>query len=207
MTGEPTPMFPLGLVHFPHVYLPLQVFEPRYRQLTIDCLDATREFGVVLIERGSEVGGGDVRCNVATMTTIVEAGFDDRGLVRLDTVGVRRVHVLRWLEDDPYPRAVTEDLPPPEIGPDELEAMEIAGRKVRRALALRAELGEPAMPFDTELDADPARAVFQLAAIAPLGPADHQQLLATPAPRDLLTTLAGLMDDELMVLESRLSGG
>ncbi|GAC1376989.1 MAG: LON peptidase substrate-binding domain-containing protein [Acidimicrobiales bacterium] len=207
MTELPTPMFPLGLVHFPHVYLPLQVFEPRYRQLTIDCLDGTREFGVVLIARGSEVGGGDVRCDVATMTTIVEAGFDDLGLIRLDTVGVRRVRVLRWLEDDPYPRAVTEDLPPPAMGPDELEAMDIAGRKVRRALALRAELGDPTMPFNTELDADPARALFQLAAIAPLGPADHQRLLGTSAPRELLGILAGFMDDELMVLESRLAGG
>ncbi|GAC1534251.1 MAG: LON peptidase substrate-binding domain-containing protein [Acidimicrobiales bacterium] len=207
MTGVSTPMFPLGLVHFPHVYLPLQVFEPRYRQLTIDCLDGTREFGVVLIERGSEVGGGDVRCDMATMTTIVEAGFDDLGLIRLDTVGVRRVRVLHWLDDDPYPRAVTEDLPPPDMGPDELEALDIAGRKVRHALALRAELGEPTMPCDTELDADPARALFQLAAIAPLGPADHQRLLGTSAPVELLRRLAGFMDDEIMVLESRLAGG
>ena len=58
------PMFPLGTVLLPGGVLPLHVFEPRYRQLVIDCLaDDTGEpeFGVTMIERGSEVGGGDQR--------------------------------------------------------------------------------------------------------------------------------------------------
>ncbi|MEY2438604.1 MAG: uncharacterized protein QOF97_3440, partial [Acidimicrobiaceae bacterium] len=45
------PMFPLGTVLFPSVFLPLHVFEPRYREMTRRCLDTQREFGVVLIER------------------------------------------------------------------------------------------------------------------------------------------------------------
>ncbi|HEX5095168.1 MAG TPA: LON peptidase substrate-binding domain-containing protein, partial [Acidimicrobiia bacterium] len=57
-------MFPLGTVLFPHALLPLQVFEPRYRVMMRNLLDGEREFGVVLIERGSEVGGGDVRFDV-----------------------------------------------------------------------------------------------------------------------------------------------
>src|SRR5687767_6923459 len=53
------PMFPLGTVLFPHMVLPLHVFEPRYRVLTRRCLDGEPMFGVVLIVRGSEVGGDD----------------------------------------------------------------------------------------------------------------------------------------------------
>jgi Lon protease-like protein len=198
-------MFPLGLVHFPHVALPLQVFEPRYRQLTIDCLDGDREFGVVLIERGSEVGGGDARTDVGTMTRIVDAGFNDAGLIRLDTVGVRRVRVVRWLPDDPYPLAETEDLDQAEVDPSALDEMAAAEGKVRRALAMRAELGEPTLPFNIVLDPDPARALFQLAAIAPLGPFDKQRLLAADTV-DLLTLLAEFMDEQLVVLASRLAG-
>jgi Lon protease-like protein len=195
-------MFPLGLVHFPHVPLPLQVFEPRYRQLTIDCLDGDREFGVVLIERGSEVGGGDERFDIGTMTTIVDVGFNELGLVKLSTVGTRRIRILRWLEDEPYPRAETEDLPPPEIEPEDLAA---ADRKVRRALAMRAELDIPSVPHTIALDPEPAHAIFQLAAIAPLGPADKQRLLAAD-PRALLDLLEQFMDEEIAVLASRLAG-
>ncbi len=199
-------MFPLGLVHFPHVFLPLQVFEPRYRQLTIDCLEGSREFGVVLIERGSEVGGGDARFAVGTMTTILDAGFNELGMVRLDTVGTRRVGVTRWLDDSPYPVAEVEDLAPPVMGETERETMATAERKVRRALAMRAELGEPGIAHNVELDADPGRAVFQLLAVAPLGPADKQRLLATEAALGMLVLLDEFLDEELAVLASRLAG-
>src|SRR3546814_21025825 len=51
------PMFPLGSAVVPGAGLPLHVFEDRYRALMKDCMAGDREFGVVLIERGSEVGG------------------------------------------------------------------------------------------------------------------------------------------------------
>ena len=60
-------MFPLGSVLFPGALLPLHVFEPRYRQLVKDCLAGEPEFGVVLIDRGHEVGGGDVRREVGAV--------------------------------------------------------------------------------------------------------------------------------------------
>jgi Lon protease-like protein len=200
-----TPMFPLGMVHFPAVPLPLQVFEPRYRQLTIDCLDGDREFGVVLIERGSEVGGGDARFDVGTMTTIREAHFDDRGLLLLDTVGTRRVRVVRWLEDAPYPRAEVADLPSPRLGTDEVSRMAEVERLVRRGLAMRAELGEATVPFNITLDDDPGCTLFQLAAIAPLGAIDKQRLLEAE-PADLLRLLADFMGEQLAVLAHRLAG-
>jgi len=199
-------MFPLGIVHFPHVALPLQVFEPRYRALTADCLEGDRQFGVVLIERGSEVGGGDSRYDIGTATTIVDVAVDDRGVIRLETVGTRRIRVTRWLDDDPYPRAETVDVAVPVIGEDELEALTLAEREVRRALALRAELDEPVAPFNVGLDGDPARALFQLAAIAPLGPADQQRILATEDGGDLLALLAQLAAEEAAVLAQRLAG-
>jgi len=199
-------MFPLGLVHFPGVPLPLQVFEPRYQQLTADCLDGNREFGVVLIERGSEVGGGDARFDIGTITTIVNARFNDLGLIHLDTLGVRRVRIARWLEDDPYPRAEVEDLPPPLMGDEEMAAMVNVERKVRRALAWHAELVEPAAPHNIAVDGDPTVAIFQLAAIAPLGPVDHQRLLAAVQPAELLAHLDHFMTEHLDVLASRLAG-
>jgi len=199
-------MFPLGLVHFPAVPLPLQVFEPRYRRLTEDCLDGAREFGVVLIERGSEVGGGDVRTDVGTMTSIVEAGFNQIGLIRLDTMGTRRIRVIRWLDDDPYPRAEVEDLPALVIGPAEDGARAAVERKVRRALALTAELGEPTVPYDIGLDDDPARRLFQLAAIAPLGPMDKQRLLGTERAAALLSLLDDFVSEQTDVLAARLAG-
>src|SRR3954447_18112242 len=99
------PMFPLGGVLLPSVYLPLHVFEPRYRELVQVCLDGDQEFGVVLIERGSEVGGGDQRVDVGTVARIVEAPQMPEGRGALGTVAPRRIRVREWLVDYPYPRA------------------------------------------------------------------------------------------------------
>ena len=66
-------MFPLSAVLFPHATMPLHVFEPRYRQLMRDCLAGDARFGVVLIARGPEVGGGDERNRYGTRGIITEA--------------------------------------------------------------------------------------------------------------------------------------
>src|SRR5258708_27579797 len=104
------PMFPLGTVLFPHALLPLHVFEPRYRLMTQRVLRGEGEFGVVLIERGSEVGGGDTRFGVGTVARIVRAQELPDGGYALATVGLRRIRVTRWLADDPFPRAEVADL-------------------------------------------------------------------------------------------------
>ena len=57
----------------PRSVLPLHVFEPRYRALVADCLAGSGEFGIVLIARGSEVGGGDERVGVGTVARIGDA--------------------------------------------------------------------------------------------------------------------------------------
>src|SRR5205085_12341103 len=103
-----TPMFPLGTVLFPYAVLPLHVFEPRYRLMMRHVLDGDQEFGVVLIERGSEVGGGDVRFDTGTIARVAQANELPDGRFVCTAVGVRRVRVRAWLPDDPYPLADTD---------------------------------------------------------------------------------------------------
>jgi len=207
MSGEVLPMFPLQTVLFPGVAMPLHVFEPRYRALTRHCLDGDGRFGVVLIERGSEVGGGDVRVSVGTCARIVEAAELPDGRWLLMIVGVERVAVRRWLPDDPYPQAEVDALPDALAGADAVEQRSAVERLLRRALALKAELGEPAAPLTVELDPDPAVAAYQAAAMAPLGPLDHQRLLEQLGPDERLALLASALTDEVRVLAQRASWG
>ena len=101
----PLPQFPIGSVLFPTMVLPLHVFEPRYRALMHELMGradpADREFGVPLIDRGSEVGGGEDRSSIGTVARIMEADEFDEGRWGLIAVGVRRFRVVSWLPDDP----------------------------------------------------------------------------------------------------------
>ena len=206
-------MFPLGTVLVPGMVLPLHVFEPRYRRMVDDSRthhDGT--FGVVLIERGSEVGGGDVRTDVGTLARIERAEELPDGRWILGVVGIHRIRVERWLPDDPYPRAQiyewAEELREPaedaeETGDDRDEITIL----LRRAAALRREIGEPAPPLDLELADDPVVAGYQAAVVAPLGPADRQVLLAAPTVPARWRLLRALLVDQIDLLQARLAAG
>ena len=182
------PMFPLGSVLVPTAVLPLHVFEERYRALVRDVLAGDREFGVVLIDRGHEVGGGDVRSDLGTVARVLEAEEFDDGRWAVIGAGTTRVRVVEWLEDAPYPRAVVEELGD-EPGEDAAAARREAVAALRRVLALASELGAQAPPATLEVDEDPVVASFNVLAAAPVGPLDRQRLLGA---EDAASRLRGL---------------
>lgn len=204
------PMFPLGSVLFPSLTLPLHVFEPRYRAMTDHLLhDAARpEFGVVLIERGSEVGGDDVRHDVGTVALVREAAELPDGRWALLAVGVRRLRVVEWLPDDPWPQARVADFP--DVGPareDDSALWSSARATLRRVLGLAAELGEASVAATIELSDDPGLGSFQGAAVAPIGPADQYRVLGAPDVGERLTLLQTLLDEQAELLDARLRLG
>lgn len=202
MTAQPLPMFPLGTVLVPGAGLPLHIFEPRYRAMTKDCLAGDGCFGVVLIERGSEVGGHDVRSDIGTRARIAESAELTDGRWALVAAGEARIRVRRWLDDDPYPRAEVEEWPDPEPGPDYADDLATTVALLRRALALTAESGQAAAPATVELADDPLMAGYQALALAPIPTFDRHRLLAAPTPDARAAALAELLRDRIELIES-----
>jgi uncharacterized protein len=198
------PMFPLGNVLFPGVGLPLRIFEPRYRQMILDCLDEEREFGVVLIERGSEVGGGDKRFAVGTVARIIEAQPLDDGTWSIIAVGVRRIGVVGWLPDDPYPMADVDEVM--DLDTIDPEAVAHVVSRLRNVLAMGSEAGLAVAPATIELSEEPELALWQACALAPVGPIDDLALLKTTTFSKRVALLESLLNDEAEVLAHRLGG-
>jgi Lon protease-like protein len=171
-------MFPLGTVLFPHAVLPLHVFEPRYRVMMRECLDGDGEFGVVLIERGSEVGGGDTRFDVGTLARIVQASELPDGRYAIASVGQARIHVVRWLADDPFPRADVELLPESEPVAATLRARDAVVAAFAEVLELWHRFDERVPIALPPVSDDAVRDVYEIAATAPIGPLDAQRVLA-----------------------------
>jgi len=218
-------MFPLSTVLFPRANLPLHVFEPRYRAMTADCLAGDRCFGVVLIARGSEVGGGDHRRDVGTVAHIEHASPLEDGRWVLMTRGVERIRVLEWLSDDPYPSAMVEDFPLPAGQGDRGAGDRGAGDRgagdrgagaglaraegaVRRVRALLSEMGEvAALPPQLDLGDDPVTRAWLLCALAPLTPLDGQRLLEQAEEAERLDALVELCEARSDDLSRMLAGG
>jgi Lon protease-like protein len=119
--GEERPLFPLGTVLFPGAWLPLHIFEQRYRQMVARCLEMPeREFAVFLIKEGDEVverpaglpeGHAAVPYDVGTIARIVEARPLPDGRSFLLCRGVRRVRLRSVIDERPYLVGRVEDYP------------------------------------------------------------------------------------------------
>jgi len=142
----------------------------------------------VLIERGSEVGGGEQRFPIGTIAQITDLDASEDFVV-LVAEGTRRFEVTEWLDDDPYPRAEIRILDDFEWD-DSLGALRLqAEAAVRSLLALATDLAGEGWPADVALSDDPVASSWQLAAIAPLGPMDQVDLLQAADLRSLLALL------------------
>lgn len=188
-------MFPLSTVVFPGGQLPLQVFEPRYLALTADCLDRDREFGVVMITRGSEVGGGDQRVDTGTVVRIDRGSQLPGNRLFLEVRGVRRIRVHEWMPDDPYPQAMVEEIADGSFGPADGRALASAESAVRRLRSLLSEMGDvPALPHDLDVGDQAEEVAWRLCALAPLNLMDRQHLLETDDPKVRMEVLTELCE-------------
>ena len=195
------PMFPLGSVVLPGVGLPLQIFEPRYRALVMTCLTQDRLFGSVLIERGSEVGGGDQRGTVGALIRIVQAEEAPDGRWAVMGVGIERLRVLEWLPDDPFPRALVE------VWPDGVTTSEtdfLVAKTLEATVNLMDRLGVDRndQQLRPELDGDLSIASYQLTALSPLGPLDRLAALKASDPDTRLTSLIDSLAEQTAILDA-----
>jgi len=192
-------MFPLSSVLFPGAPLSLHVFEPRYRQLVADVMTTDREFGVVLIARGSEVGGGDQRHSTGTIATIEALSEIEGGQFALLARGMQRLEVRQWLDDDPYPRAAVERVPE-DLGVATPQHLERALSSLRHARALLSELHDtPPLPVDVRMSARSPEELFEtqwkLCMLTPFDAFDRQKLLEAGSVSARLLLVTSLCDE------------
>ncbi|OBH01948.1 MULTISPECIES: LON peptidase substrate-binding domain-containing protein [unclassified Mycobacterium] len=202
-------MFPLESALLPDEDLPLRIFEPRYAALVQHCLDADEPFGVVLIARGREVGGGDARCDVGVLSRIAEHAEQGAGRYVLRCRTGERIRVREWLPDDPYPRA-TVAVWPDEAGEPVSDAQLLALEE--RVVALFERVAEARGARLPERDAllgdgagDPGRRLFALASRIPIGAADRYTVLSAPSAAERFAALSEAVDALADMVEFQLS--
>lgn len=202
-------MFPLESAFLPNQDLPLRIFEPRYVALVRHCVDTGEPFGVVLISRGREVGGGDTRCDVGVLSRITESfdhGSDRYSL--LCRTG-QRIRVCEWLSDDPYPRASVT--PWPDEAGDTVTAAQL-GAVEDRVLALFERIAQArgvVLPEREVLlgpdEADAGQRLYTLATHIPIGASDRYSVLSAPSAADRLNALSEAVDTVAEMVEFQLS--
>jgi len=198
------PLFPLNVVLFPHMPLPLHIFEPRYRQMIADCLEEGHSFGVVAIREGSETGPS-TPYDVGTLAKIVRIDRLDDGRMNILVMGASRFAVVRTADDRPYLRGEIRIIP--ESG-DDLDATarltEVTAISFRQyANLLRELVGEK--PDEAEPPMEPELLSYLIAAALNLQVPEKQTLLAEARTDSRLVLELRLLRKEIALLKQMLA--
>lgn len=106
-TAIELPLFPLDTVLFPGTVLPLHIFEPRYRQMIIDCERENKPLGIVLVKPGSEYLREEPY-PIGTMAEIRSLNRLEDGRYNLMAVGVTRFRIVSQHHNKPYLSGIVE---------------------------------------------------------------------------------------------------
>ena len=104
------PLFPLHVVLFPDMPLPLHIFEPRYREMILRCREENSPFGVILIRDGEEIGEEAVPHRVGTTARIAQYEELPDGGMNILVFGETRFQVTRTTHGKPYLTGQVEPL-------------------------------------------------------------------------------------------------
>ena len=96
---ERLPLFPLNAVLFPHGRMNMKVFEARYLDMIARCMKSDSNFGVCLIEQGSETGEPAIPHKVGVEAKIVDWDMNTPNLLGLTVRGARRFRILEQVVD------------------------------------------------------------------------------------------------------------
>ncbi|MGH3793985.1 MAG: LON peptidase substrate-binding domain-containing protein [Pseudonocardiaceae bacterium] len=196
--AETLPLFPLSTVLLPGASLPLHVFEPRYRQLTVDLVTGAvpgRSFGVIALRPGYEEGTEQETHDIGCTAILREARRLPDGRFDIITRGGKRFRLLdvdehtapylvgsiEWVPDDDPP-AEQHRLLPMLAG-----AARAAHRRYCATAWQHGDWDEPAA------DVAPAALPHLLAADCLLTLEDRQALLEERCPADRLRLVRGLL--------------
>jgi Lon protease-like protein len=97
------PLFPLPLVLLPNEFLPLHIFEDRYKQMLKDVLEEQKLFGVSYFEPQDELAAKPPTSTIGCVAEIRENQIMPDGRANLLTMGVVRYRLVDYVESgDPY---------------------------------------------------------------------------------------------------------
>ncbi len=201
------PLFPLGTVLMPGAALPLHIFEPRYRQLTVDLITGEvpeKEFGVVAVREGhsADTDGLDGMYPIGCTAALLDARRLPDGRYDVVTRGSRRFRLLDMdTEEKPYLTGSVDFLPDvtdPDHDDRLVAMLEAAARDAHRRYCSAAwrsrDWNEP------DEDVPPGELAHLLAADCLLPLAERQELLELTSPLDRLREIRALLVRETALL-------
>lgn len=193
------PLFPLNLVLFPGMPLPLHIFEERYKAMIGKCADTQQPFGVVLIKEGLEVGEPADPFMTGTSARIVRVEALDDGRMNILTMGERRFQVMEITQKVPHLQGQIQYL---DEEPGDTPSQVLAEIKDGYSAYLRnIEALSGGWTANADLPEDPVLLSYAVASSLDIPTDVRQQILESATAAQRLETLVPLLSKGNEILQ------
>ena len=194
------PIFPLpNVVLFPNVFLPLHIFEPRYREMVNDAIASDRMIGMVLLKPGWEhdYEGRPTVYPVGCSGVITHVERLSDGRFNIVLRGVERFRIIEEDQSRSYRRALVDSLADQAMAPDDRAAIRRERSRLESLLkpAVERAGADPKVP-EAMADEDLVNALAQY---LDLEPVEKQALLERCSLRERAESLVELLEMKLMM--------
>jgi len=199
------PLFPLPVVLFPGVPLPLHIFEPRYREMLADIRIGNNLFGLSYFDSSTSEKDVPTIGHVGCVAEVTEEQALPDGRSNVLTIGLIRFSVEEYVESDsPYLVARVSFFEDQEEDDEALEdrSREVAETFTRIAQAVRALNDERATLPDIS-DTEPQRLSFLVAAAMEIDTEVKQELLELRSTGERLRRLRDMLVRAVIGYEER----
>ena len=193
------PIFPLpNVVLFPNVFLPLHIFEPRYREMVADALAGDRLIGMVLLRPGWEqdYDGRPAVYPIGSSGVITHAEKQADGRYNLVLRGLERFRIVEEDHSRSYRCAVVEPLRESGLTPEDRDSIRSQRSKLEALLSPAVEKSGADRRTTAMSDEDLVNALAQYLALEPL---EKQALLELQGLRLRAESLVELLEMKIMM--------
>ena len=200
------PLFPLpNLVLFPHVAVPLHIFEERYKLMINRCIDQDEVFGLVLLHEDAEQESESTIRRVGVTARVVQVERLEDGRMNILCAGESRFRIGEFTGRTPYWTGIVDFL---EDAPEREEALQSAFDEVaglyRQAMQLTSRLKETEIP-QVDLPDSALGLSYMVSYVLDISAARKQELLETTSTVLRLHSLAVDLEKLLSQLREQVS--
>jgi Lon protease-like protein len=194
------PLFPLpNLVLFPHIVVPLHIFEERYKLMINDCIDRGEIFGLVLLRTDAEEESEEAIHRVGVTARIVQVERLDHGRLNVLCEGERRFRVYRFTQQTPFWKGDV-DFAEERDHPSTESLYEQVAELYRGVAALSASLGG-SKETEVALPESPTDLSYMVSYVLDIDSEEKQKLLEMDSTAERLRMLLAHLTDVLQKLE------
>jgi len=196
------PLFPLpNLVLFPHIVVPLHIFEERYKLMIGGCIESGEPFGLVLLQSDAEEEREDTIHRVGVTARIVEVERLDEGRLNILCEGEKRFRVFRFTQQKPFWKGAVDFFE--DKDQDAAESLyEQVAELYRSVAALSAKLSS-SQETEVVLPESPTDLSYMVSYVIDIESEEKQKLLEMDSTAERLRMLLAHLTETLRKLEQR----